>query len=276
MKTILCPTDFSENCIKSLLYAYDIALQSGAELLLLHTYHIPRIVPLMEGFQQPELGMHLTYEREVTEKMDNLLNWLNKIYAPASVRARYKLVSNFATDEIIKTTYDQDVDLIVMGTKSKDLKDIFLATNTVRVIEETPCPLLVVPDAALYTKISHILYTSHNPRKEEISCVRSFAKAFNASVTLLHIPHQALAVTHQAQAISGNDLLADKLPDIFNDIISTKQNIQKAISSFIADKPSALLAISAYRRNLLHEVVAASNTSGQISHSLHTPVLILK
>src|SRR5690349_21428231 len=98
MRTILCPFDFSETSTKALLYAYDIALATGASLFLLHTYHIPRVVPLMEGYQQPEQEVHITYEREAFEKMDNLIKWLNKIYAPAAIKAVCKTVSNFAVD----------------------------------------------------------------------------------------------------------------------------------------------------------------------------------
>lgn len=270
MRTILCPIDFSETSIKALLYAYDIALATGASLSLLHTYHIPRVVQLMKAYPQPDLEAHITYEREALEKMDNLISWLNKIYAPAAVKSFYKTVSSFAVDEIIKTAYEQYVDLIVLGTKNtKDLKSIFFGTNTVRVIEETHLPVLVVPALATYTTISHMLYISHQSHKQEIQFANNFAKVFNASVTLVHMQEKNLAASHQSQAIAAGTLPA-KAQQLYGDVISSGKSIQQTISDFTNEHASSMLAISASRRQLLDEVISEKNPC-----PLHMPVLIL-
>jgi nucleotide-binding universal stress UspA family protein len=272
MRTILCPVDFSETSIKALLYAYDIALATDAGLFLLHTYHIPGVVPLMEGHRQPEWEVHLSYEREALEKMDNLIYWLNKIHAPAQVKAVYKTVLAFAVDEIVKTAYEQDIDLIVLGTKNtRDLKSIFSGTNTVRVIEETHCPVCVVPASAPYASIKHILYTPHQTQPQETLFVNGLTKAFHAALTLIPVREKTLAASHQAQAMSGTGSAADNLPPLFNQVVDSGQPIQQTITTFVREHPATLLVISAGRRHLLDEVMAA-----QVSPPLHAPVLILQ
>ncbi|MDO1445413.1 universal stress protein [Rhodocytophaga aerolata] len=272
MQTILCPIDFSENSTKVLLYAYDIALATGAELFLLHTYHIPRVVPLMEQYQHPEVEAHITYEREAREKLENLMNWLNKIHAPATVKAVYKIGSAFAVDEIVKTTYEQGVDLIVLGTRYiKDLKSIFFGSTIVRVIEETHRPVLVIPAAAPYAKINHLLFTSHQFPQQEMLLIKELAKAFEAQVTLMLMREKSMAASHGAQAISGNDDTSENTQFQHTQVLHTGHDIQRSISSFMEEHPSTLLAISASRRHLLDEVNA-----GQASYPLYTPVLILR
>ncbi len=269
---ILCPIDFSENSTKVLLFAYDIALATGAELFLLHTYHIPKVVPLMEQYQHPEMEAHITYEREATEKLENLMNWLNKIHAPATVKAVYRIGSAFAVDEIVKASYEQAIDLIVLGTKyTKDLKSIFFGSTIVRVIEETHCPVLVIPAAAPYAKINHLLFTSHQIPQQEMLLINELAKAFNAQVTLMLMREKSMAASHGAQANSGNDDASENTQFQFNQVLNTGQDIQRSISSFMEEHSSTLLAISANRRHLLDEV-----NTGQLSYPLYTPVLILQ
>jgi nucleotide-binding universal stress UspA family protein len=274
MRTILCPVDFSETSITAMLYAYDIAVKSGAQLYLLHTYHIPKVVALRGQHQQTEQNTYLSYEREAGDKLDNLMNWLNKIHAPSSVNATYRVVSNFALDEIVKASYETEADLIVMETTFvSNLKDIFYGTHTVRVIEETHRPVLVVPASAQYTKISHILYTTQADKNQvaEAIYVSEFARFFEAKVAILPVQTSAMASKHQAQSMAEAHMPAGNFPEENNYIVDPAKSIQDTIEIFLKENPSALLAISAHRKQLLEEV-----TSGNCSQPLHTPVLVLQ
>jgi nucleotide-binding universal stress UspA family protein len=257
-----------------MLYAYDIALKSGAQLHLLHTYHIPKVVALRGQYQETELNTFITYESEANDKLSNLIDWLNKIYAPASVQTSYRVVSNFALDEIVKTSYETEADLIVMETSfANNLKDIFFGTYTVRVIEETHRPVLVVPSSANYTKITHILYTTQADKNQaaEAAYVNDFAHFLEAKVAILPVQSSAMASRHQAQSALEMPMPSGNFSEKNNYILAPANSIQDTIDGFFEQNPSALLAISAHRKQLLEEV-----TSGNRSQPLHTPVLVLQ
>ncbi len=275
MKTILCPTDFSKCSLYALLYAYEIALQSGAKLYLLHTYHMPVIIPLMEKHLHPEPAASKQYEREISEKMENLVAWLNKIYAPARVSTTYRIVPNFTVDEVVKVTYEEQIDLIVMSTtETGELKDIFLKMPVVRVIEETQCPVLTIPARASYTQIRRMLYITQADvvPAEELAFIKNFSALFNASVTMLHTSGavHTSSSSRQARSVAPAAVYESSAEYALTDV-----NIPETIYTINQQTPADLLIISAHRKNLL-EQLHATRSSLQSGYQLDVPVLILR
>jgi universal stress protein A len=108
LKTILCPTDFSEPSYEGLKYAIELATLFGAELCV--TNVVPAVPPLPTNpnfvFEIPEYerGLHADAERKLRELIEKR--------PPPSLKARTVIGHGDAGREIVRIAEDERVDLI--------------------------------------------------------------------------------------------------------------------------------------------------------------------
>ena len=109
MKNILVTTDFSQPAYAAVVFAAELAKQSGARLILFHAYH-PAIL-LEEETIWADSAM---LEKEVQEKIDQLAHELHKNYGLSVTRV---LKPGFAVDEILEVSKKVKADLLIIGTE---------------------------------------------------------------------------------------------------------------------------------------------------------------
>jgi nucleotide-binding universal stress UspA family protein len=269
MKTIICPVDFSETATNALLYACDLALRSGATLQLLHTYHIPNIIPYTELYLQPEINVQ--YETEVKDRMEHLINWLNKTHAPSTLKASCTVRCGLAVDEISNLAETSRADLIVMGTDGANggFAERFVGTNTVRVIEETTCPVLVVPSSAMYKQIKHIVYATQlkEAEQKQIDFVMKMADLCAAKLSFVHVEKEEMACVEQDTLQSINSLYKNLSREDVAFYVNGSKDVLKGINTFVAQKNADLLVMVTRRRSPFEELFSKSLTKKEAFHS---------
>jgi nucleotide-binding universal stress UspA family protein len=140
IKTILVPTDFSENSAAALQYAEALARQFGATLHLLHVCHPATLasapvdapfisMPDLEGDMRAAAAAEMA---KITETIAGLAMTTEvAVGSPAAC--------------IVAAAVDHDVDLIVMGTHGRGpILHMVLGNVAERVVRSAPCPVLTV------------------------------------------------------------------------------------------------------------------------------------
>lgn len=275
MKTILCPIDFSEAATNALLYASDLAIKSGATLHLFHSYYFPYIIPYSGFYLQPE--MNHPYESEVIDKMEHLINWLNKVNAPARLQARCTVRCGATTDEIVALASEIKADLIVMGTEgAESLTRVMLSTHSAKVIATTGCPVLVIPVTAHYQDIKNIVYATELDEAEEnqVHFVANLAKLYKATLSFLHVEKEEMAAVHEDtvqrmrkmhKRFSGNNM---------SFYVNGNKDVQKGINTFVMQKKADMLVTVTHKRSFIEQFYDKSLSKKQVFHS-RIPVLVL-
>jgi nucleotide-binding universal stress UspA family protein len=137
IKTILCPTDFSERSDFAFKMASSLARDHGARLIVLHVVPPPQTVTY-EGI--PVLPpMPVDYKAQLEERLHQ--------YLPANTRVRteVRLEEGFAATEIVRVAEETDADLIVMGTHGRTgLGRLLLGSIAEEVLRRATCPVLTV------------------------------------------------------------------------------------------------------------------------------------
>jgi nucleotide-binding universal stress UspA family protein len=138
IRTILCPTDFSEYANYALPYAISLARRWKAKIILLHTADLMVQHPelLMEKF--PDLKLYHEHGDEVTTE---------------------KLVGRDIEPEntIVRIAEEYEVDLIVMGTHgARGMRRVQIGNTTEEVVRRTDVPVLTV---------THPIHKSVFPRR---------------------------------------------------------------------------------------------------------------
>jgi nucleotide-binding universal stress UspA family protein len=129
---ILCPVDFSENSLRALSLAKDIAESCHANLLAVHVVPEQKVRGIIEEPEQIE--KYLQYLKEEAE--EKILK-LNK-------NLNYEVLSGIPAEEILKKI--EQPDLIVMGSKGRSYAEsIIIGGVAEAVIKNSTKPVLLVP-----------------------------------------------------------------------------------------------------------------------------------
>ena len=188
MKTILFPTDFSENTIHASRYAGIMAKFLDANVILLHVYHAPTM-PAYEISSEIK-DAFLQNEQEITEQLQAFTNVFSKDAGVPLERITQKVEYGFTAEKTVEIAESMNVDLIVMGTEgASDMLDKWLGTHTQEVMKKAKCPVFTVPKDVSINYPHKILYAA-DFKDDEIQAVQKvldIAKPLGAICKVVHI-----------------------------------------------------------------------------------------
>jgi nucleotide-binding universal stress UspA family protein len=185
------------------------------------------------------------------------------------------LIGSSIDKKILDFATDNDIDLIVAGTKgASGLKAVVLGSNTASLINISEIPVVAVPPDARYTGFRRIvLATDMLNLDKQVRQVVNFAKAFNSQIDILHvadpqIKHRrrdelegALARMTGYQKISLNVLPSD-------DVVA-------AINSFVLEDNADLLVMFTHELGTFEKLLRKGHTR-EVAHHIEVPLLALK
>lgn len=141
MKTILVPTDFSENAFVAAEYACALANAAGQKVQLLHVY-----IALYAGYGEEGNSVKQIKwaETESGEAMKDLVGTLTKQFPGVDIEG--ECVKGFMIEVVMDKLKKGENSLVVMGTKgATNIAESILGSTTYEVIKKSPVPVLVVP-----------------------------------------------------------------------------------------------------------------------------------
>jgi len=146
LKTVLVPTDFSENSKKALIYAVRLAQRNDSSLILFHAFELSEFVrqrppDFSGGFNEEEMKLFDDARRRCEERLVTLSRDLQG--CNVKIETAHRLGTPY--EEIIKVARERGVDLIIIATHGyTGLEHFLLGSTTERVVRVSPCPVLVV------------------------------------------------------------------------------------------------------------------------------------
>jgi len=142
IKTILCPTDFSEASLTGVKAASELAEHFGAEICLVHVVPVLPTAPPDPNyvFKVPE------YERLLHADAQRNLNKLQEeMTSQHHIKARTFVGHGQAADEIVKIAVTEKAGMIVIATHgSTGWRHLVFGSVAEKVVRLAPCPVLTV------------------------------------------------------------------------------------------------------------------------------------
>ncbi len=137
-KTILCPTDFSEESYRAIDYGARFAKASDGRLLLAHIIHVPQ-----GELYQPDRPT-LTFEEGKALAMARMEEIRHKQLADCSTCELLVDIGD-PYEQLKAIADDRKVDLIVIATHGRTaLQHLVMGSVAEKLIRHAPCPVLVV------------------------------------------------------------------------------------------------------------------------------------
>jgi nucleotide-binding universal stress UspA family protein len=139
IRKILVPTDGSDYSMRAAEFAVSIARLLKAEVTV--TYVIDTVVldQISKGTERVDA------ERELKSDGERYLNYVHSMAEKAGVKSSVLLAKGRPFEQIVHLAKGLQMDLIVMGTfRRRGTERILMGSVAERVIEYSPCPVLVV------------------------------------------------------------------------------------------------------------------------------------
>lgn len=275
MKKILYNTDFSDCSINAFVYALHLADQFNAEIITLHTYTRPIIGSMYLPNTYQNIYAHLeTDEFDMFKDTSKLLHIIAEKYQKDHVKNTFLMIEQDTIDGMLQTIKNEDVDIVVMGTKgASGLKEIFMGSVTSHLMEQSPCPVLAIPENANYgSGIKNILFSS-DFFPEEITALKyalDLSDNLNAHFECINTAVDYSDYKERLIANWNEKLQFTKYKDINFSIIdaSTLAEITKYIDLNKID----LLITTIYKNNFIERLFHYS-LAKRLAHHSTIPVL---
>jgi nucleotide-binding universal stress UspA family protein len=142
IKTILCPTDFSECSAAALRYATRLAQRLDAQIRLIHVFQFPYALGVEDGLGLAVSSAPLFEQLRARTAQD--LQTQSDLCRGAGVRVSIDQLDGVPHAKIVELS--ANADMIVMGTHGRTgLPRLILGSVAERVMRLAKCPVLTVP-----------------------------------------------------------------------------------------------------------------------------------
>ncbi|PIE48485.1 MAG: universal stress protein UspA [Flavobacteriales bacterium] len=274
MKRILVPVDFSEQAEHAIKTASQIARLSYGKIYLLHMISLPSNQTDIEFSSKANNPAKILYLKKIHERFDEIMkaDYLKGIEVQEEVRFH----KTFAG--IISYSRELNADLIIMGSHgATGLKEMFIGSNTEKVVRNSDVPVLVVKKGIDIKNINKFVFASDfsDNIKPSFGRFLKFASKFNAEVDLLFVNTVHNFETTQDTAKRLREFILEfDMPkhslNIYND-----SSIERGILNFAKEANADVIALNTHQRSGLSSMFNDSISEDLVNHAIK-PVVTFK
>lgn len=259
MKNILVPTDFSDNSLRAVDFAANLAEKAGARLFLVHAL-TPGVSNLLKKRAAAQMGV---LKRKLTIVYGKNFNYSSAI-------------SEGKLSKVIEAIgKEKNIDFIVMGTKGiSNLRKAVFGSNTEKMMETAKCPLMAIPGDYKIKQVMNIAYAT-DYSFPEISIVKGIARLaglFEANLRIVHIIGKA----ENNPSARGRAYFAGIKKKINYEKLSyhfiKSNDIIEGISHFINEYKVDIISLATHKKLKIKKFLTESITSTML---YDTPVPLL-
>lgn len=263
MTNVLIPTDFSEYSLNAIRYAMEYLREESVNFFILH------VIPddQLNGFSG-----NTPFEDQVLGKLIAEGIVFNKDHRFFPVKETASLV-----ESVRKQVDDKKIDLIVMGTKGITRSpEGSVSSHTYEVITKVKCPILVVPEHAVFNEQSNISFvTDYNCiyRNEVLDTLSKTLKLHNSSLRVLKPRVKNRPLT--AGQIDNKGFIHYFFRDRDHSFhFLEKENLEEGIQDFVDTYKIKMVAIPARNLNFIQKLMLRFS-SEKINYHTVVPFLVI-
>ncbi len=272
MENIVVPIDFSTQSEYAFKVAASIAKKNNANLYALHMLELNEALISSQGNFHSE---QMVFYMKLAEK--RLKEFLDKPYLKdvkvVPIIKHFKVFSEIST-----VAKEHNADLIVMGSHgSEGLKEIFVGSNTQKVVRHSDIPVLVIKDDIDDFDPQQMVFAC-DLKEENIHAfqrAKYIAAIFSAELRLVYVntPGDAFLSTTEIQEkiVTFCDIVGfDLLVAVHNDY-----SVENGVLSFGAESKADIIGIPTHGRKGLSHFLLGSIGEDVANHS-KLPVVTFK
>lgn len=191
MKSILIPTDFSDNAMNAIEFALEFFKHHTVEFYFMHAYQ-NEVYDHLNLISRDDFDEVL--EQVKTESQSNLEALLATVEQLApNPRYTFHTISSYNTlvEEADLITDAKAIDLIVMGTKGlSNNRSIVYGSNTLNVLKYVQCPVMAIPADFKKTPLKHVLFSTNYLfpyKRRELKLLSDLLSTYRSKIDVVYV-----------------------------------------------------------------------------------------
>lgn len=275
MDKILVPTDFSDEAENALKVAAQIAKKFNSEIFLLHMLELPlELIDPSRPSASGNLPEAIFFMKLAHQKFTKVMK---KDYLKG-IKVHETVEFHQAFDGIMEISKKHDCDAIIMGSSGADgLKEIFIGSNTEKVVRHSQIPVLVIKKEIPIFDIKNFVFAT-GLNAETIHTFKKaidFAKKLGAKIELVMVntPGKFLTtrdIDLKLETYSEGIDKEDFHFSVYNDV-----TIETGILNYGSKINADLIGISTHGRQGLAHFINGSLSEDLVNHS-EIPIVTFK
>ncbi|MBX2828280.1 MAG: universal stress protein [Flavobacteriaceae bacterium] len=275
MNRILLPTDFSENSKNAIIYALEFFRGQSCHFVILNVQKPSEFV-LDDFYTAPATAtLHETILTDNKKALETLLKELKEPYL--SENYSFKAVTEFdsLTHAISQMIDTENLDLVIMGSNgATGASEIVFGSNTLKVIRQVDCPVLIIPEGYRYQKLDTLLFSVHNQEIDiqKMGLLKNIIKLKKPKVRLLNIEDAGKSKERPYDSSQLDHFFEQKIHEYH-----TLEGVPLAIGidAFVQLHSVQLHALFMERESFLKRFLIGSANS-EINYKSRVPLLVLR
>lgn len=266
MKKILVPIDFSDTSVNAAKYAVALMKEKpDAEIILFHVYSrisFSTLTSKDEGSRQRVSEAELNeVKAKISEGNDNI----------SCVAEEGSLIENIA--DFVMGNF---IDLVVMGiTGSSRITQVFMGTNTLNVIRNIECPVMIIPPDAKFVGLNKVVFTSdfHDvARTTPFAALKKILDSFKPKLEILNVDSEHYVELTPEFKIE-REAMKDKLGAYDPEFSFLRSyDFLEGISSFVETRDIDAIITVPRKHSFLSQFFKTSHTKKLAYHS-NVPII---
>ena len=260
MKNIVVPVDFSDTSVNAAKYAIEMARNiPDAAITLYHVYSKISIAALASKDEHSRQMVSEAELKTLKNKLDGFEN-INCVAEPGSL-----------VECLAEYALGNHSDLVVMGiTGSSKLTQVFMGTNTLNVIRNISCPVMIIPPEAKYTGLKKVVFTSDFKdvaRTTPFASIKKILDIFKTELDILNVDSEHF-VELTPEFKLEKEAMEDKLGS-YNPEFSFLRSYDflEGISSFVESRNIDAIITVPHKHTLFNQFFVTSTTKKLAYHS---------
>jgi nucleotide-binding universal stress UspA family protein len=269
---------------------FNYAKETGAKVVIMHAFYtpfFPSSIPFGDTFSYPmandeEVILLQKEAEQELHKFSELVKEKIKSGEWADVPFTTLLQNGLPEEEIVNYSKRYNPQLVIMGTRGKDQKDIdLIGSVTAEVLDAIKTPLFAIPEKTPFTRFSEvkkIAFGTSFDRKDLIAVDALFKifESYSIEYSLFHITQKHDDAWNEIKLAGIRDYFAKQYPNTpINYGIVDGNDFVLNMENFIRDNHIDIISLSTHRRNLFARLFNPSVARKMLFHT-DTPLLAIR
>lgn len=273
MKSILLPTDFSENSKNAITFAMKFFEGETCTFHILNSQKPSGYITADVLYGAPGTSIYEGILNDNKKELEKMVQFCKSISEKENFTFVPKIDFDNIVDAVNQAIVLNNITLIVIGTNgATGAGEVVFGSNTLKIIRNVNCPVIAVPEGYTFEKIQSVLLSinyQYNITGEALEYFLEVVKKHKASLKILEIEEDNVEVTTQKRDLN----------EVFKEITIERFCIKNlpypmAINAFEQLIPVQLHAMFVARKSFLDRFIFGSDTS-KISYGSRVPILVL-
>ncbi len=280
---ILVPTDFSPLAESALKFAVEISKTTGAGILLAHVLEPPSasygsldVSGQIETEQQ--INEEMIFTKVLVDRVKLNLQKLSQEYSKEGAKVHYKVYFDSPYKGIMDRVTEDDVDLIIMGTKgATGMREILVGSNAEKVVRNAKVPVIAIKsETDIHSPKKLVLASDFSEDLDKaMHFIVDFQKLMKAEIHLLRINtpndfHNSRSLHKIMNDFAKRHSLSDWHKHIYCDVVE-----EDGIIYFSEEIDADMIIMPTHGRKGITHLLGGSVSEDVVNHSKR-PVMTLK